>query len=528
MAGGKETPRQKMIGMMYLVLTALLALQVSSAVLEKFAIINVTLDELLKETETANDTRAQGIVEVGGKSPRAEIRKEAENAMKVRELTKATLEYTAALKKDMLARTGKTEIDEEFIQNHGSDVATMMIDPRQGKGKEYEEKLNAYVAELSKLSGEPFEPLAKAPKDMEQFKDNTDHAKKDFVEFMFENTPPIAAYASVAQMETEIAEYEARALTTLEGKVGKVTIKADLYFPVVIPMSNTVVAGQFYEGDLFLAASSSAIDAEFSVGSTKLETGVNEYNVKYGKVKFRASSKNFDKNGLADASFDAHIKLKDSLITRNIKYKVAEPIAEFKSAALQSLYRDCGNELTVGVRGLESSGISLGTSDASANITKGAQPGIFVIEPTKNKVNLVVRFNGEQIGRPYVFETKTPPMPTFVAKNAQGQNVDPKAGISRGAGQIRIVANVEESFKAAVPRDANFRPRKMEVGVIRAGKNMGTRNVESSNVDLGSLGLQPGDVLYIEVQNISRSTYKGDEVPMGNFSRQFISMTVKN
>ena len=36
MAGGKETPRQKMIGMMYLVLTALLALQVSNAVLEKF------------------------------------------------------------------------------------------------------------------------------------------------------------------------------------------------------------------------------------------------------------------------------------------------------------------------------------------------------------------------------------------------------------------------------------------------------------------------------------------------------------
>jgi hypothetical protein len=47
MAGKKETPRQKMIGMMYLVLTALLALQVSNAVLEKFAIINVTLNGLI-------------------------------------------------------------------------------------------------------------------------------------------------------------------------------------------------------------------------------------------------------------------------------------------------------------------------------------------------------------------------------------------------------------------------------------------------------------------------------------------------
>ena len=49
MAGKKETPRQKMIGMMYLVLTALLALQVSNAVLEKFAIINVTLNGLVAE-----------------------------------------------------------------------------------------------------------------------------------------------------------------------------------------------------------------------------------------------------------------------------------------------------------------------------------------------------------------------------------------------------------------------------------------------------------------------------------------------
>jgi hypothetical protein len=56
MAGGKETPRQKMIGMMYLVLTALLALQVSNAVLEKFAIIYETLEEL---TSTAVSKKSE-------------------------------------------------------------------------------------------------------------------------------------------------------------------------------------------------------------------------------------------------------------------------------------------------------------------------------------------------------------------------------------------------------------------------------------------------------------------------------------
>jgi TorA maturation chaperone TorD len=56
MAGLKETPRQKMIGMMYLVLTALLALQVSDALLQKFVLLNNSL-------ETANQSAAEKIKE---------------------------------------------------------------------------------------------------------------------------------------------------------------------------------------------------------------------------------------------------------------------------------------------------------------------------------------------------------------------------------------------------------------------------------------------------------------------------------
>jgi len=62
MAGGKETPRQKMIGMMYLVLTALLALNVSSAILEKFAIVNTTLEDLVGEDKDKNERKLSGII----------------------------------------------------------------------------------------------------------------------------------------------------------------------------------------------------------------------------------------------------------------------------------------------------------------------------------------------------------------------------------------------------------------------------------------------------------------------------------
>ena len=62
MAGYKETPRQKMIGMMYLVLTALLALNVSVEILQAFIIVNESM-------ESTNQTFAKKIDECYDLSP---------------------------------------------------------------------------------------------------------------------------------------------------------------------------------------------------------------------------------------------------------------------------------------------------------------------------------------------------------------------------------------------------------------------------------------------------------------------------
>src|SRR4028119_1319003 len=61
MAGGKETPRQKMIGMMYLVLTALLALQVNSAILLKFKFLDDSLFGINEKVSKDHDGTVKGI-----------------------------------------------------------------------------------------------------------------------------------------------------------------------------------------------------------------------------------------------------------------------------------------------------------------------------------------------------------------------------------------------------------------------------------------------------------------------------------
>src|SRR5688500_1218539 len=128
MASGKETPRQKMIGMMYLVLTALLALQVSNAVLEKFAIINETLTALIEDGKRKSDETLANIIKEAGESQTPQVVTAKANAQKVRDLTKSTLASIDELKLKMLRTSGSDKVDERIINDHSSKVATMMMD----------------------------------------------------------------------------------------------------------------------------------------------------------------------------------------------------------------------------------------------------------------------------------------------------------------------------------------------------------------------------------------------------------------
>jgi gliding motility-associated protein GldM len=108
MAGGaNETPRQRMIGMMYLVLTALLALQVSNAVLDKFIFIDQALQQSTKVTSNANQNIFDGIsnaVTEGGSRPKDVA--VLDRAKKVRERTSEMMHELEDVRKGLTKATG--------------------------------------------------------------------------------------------------------------------------------------------------------------------------------------------------------------------------------------------------------------------------------------------------------------------------------------------------------------------------------------------------------------------------------------
>jgi gliding motility-associated protein GldM len=511
MAGGKETPRQKMIGMMYLVLTALLALQVSNAVLEKFAIIYETLEELQSTASNKNQLSLDALVSEKGKSPDEKIIKALDNSKKVRELTKSTLANINALKSKMKSLSGTQEIDEKLINDHSSKVATMMMS--QPDGKAFEKTLNDYVVQLRQLSGlteKELPGLAKAPKDIPVFAKDEDHANKDFLTFTFENTPVIAALASVTQMQTEILDYESKALDKLKEIAGAADVKFDRMVPMIRSKESIVAAGATYEADLFISASSTSFQPEMFMNGKKLEL-FEENGIKMGKIKFPASGGGYNKDGFAEKSFETEIRLPEQSLKKTVTYLVAQPTIKVTTGNAPTLYMNCGNSVTIEVPALGTN-YNPSFSPTGAEVRKGDKPGKVIIIPSQRKINIAVSNGGTNIGS-QPFDVKNIPEPRFVAMIGNTP-VDLRAGIKANQlRSLRIVVEPDENFKEEVPKDARYNIKEMEVVMGSGPTPAAQMRAQNGSPDLGAWQNQakPGYRVTFVVKDAIRRTFTDKE-----------------
>lgn len=530
MAGGKETPRQKMIGMMYLVLTALLALQVGSAVLDKFAIINTTLEEVNKENIGKNSETLATIQKAAGSSDNAKIIAARDAAQKVRALTDKTYNNIETLKQQMIVESGGTKIDEKLIQNHGSKAAAMMIQKQQGK--DYEKWLKDYVDELNSIvagagvKDVKYESITKPPKEIELFKDNEDHARKSFIEFTFENTPVIAGLASVTESQSQILDYENDALAKLAAIADAQNIKLDKFILMARPKSSIVAAGSKYEADLFITGSSSAMNPTFTKDGSPVP--VNEVEgIKMGKIEFTASAGAYDKEGNAKKSFKAAAKLGDKDILGDIEYIVAKPVIKVTTGTAPTLYMGCGNSVNFEVPALGTN-YKPSFSATGGKVVPGSKTGNVIIIPSQRKVTVTVNNAGTRLGDE-PFDVKPVPRPRIVAKDNNNRDIDLKTGIKAGAiAGLRVNAEAEANFKTEVPKDANYRVRNMSVILARGTTRVQEMTATSESIDLSAWRalMRPGDRIVIEPKNVVRMTYEGTPEPVTVTSADLVQIPV--
>lgn len=539
MAGGKETPRQKLIGLMYLVLLALLALQVSSAILQKFQFLNSSLELAIRNANEANDGKIKGIEKAVEKSP--QYKSVLDDANRIKKMSRDMIAEIEGYKQEIIKATGcEKGKDCKESHTHGVDekgaykglkdedkTAHLMVgDPSTGKkGAAYglKDRLNKFVEELNRVTANKFKfaPLAQDGKDDPLAKNDAEQKNKDFAELNFSHTPMIAALAVLSDKQSKITAYEANVLAELAQQVGAKDFKFDVIEAQYSALSSTVAAGTEYEAKMFVTARSSAIvpTMRFRGQSVKVENGV-------GVIKFKASATNYDAEGNSKQNWEGEVVMPkptgegDTTFKVKGEYIVAKPVIDVKSASVSALYYNCGNDLNIQVPALGAN-YKPAFSAKGANIINGKDKGAIIVIPTVKgadaKVSIAVSSDGSAIGTKD-FPVRGVPRPSIIAKIG-GQPVDQKRGVpAPGPASIQVVAEPDPSFAAALPREARYSITDGEVTLARGKREILTLPIRQDNVNLASVRgqAQAGDRIIVVIKKARRLNFRdeAEEVPI--------------
>jgi gliding motility-associated protein GldM len=516
MAGGKETPRQKMIGMMYLVLTAMLALNVSSAILLKFQFLDESLQEVNRRTVSDNAGVISNIQAAiaDNKNPSANDQRVLKNAQAVRQQTAEMVSYIQGLRAQLIEKTGgKTE--EGYAQPEGNDIVanTMIGAANKNNGAAYElkDKLNNYAKFLKQYNPTMPDKLALDGSEDPVASADKSQKNKDFAELNFEETPMVAALAVLSQKESEILKYEADALQKLAAEVGADIIKFEKIFAMARAESKTVAAGTKYKADMFIAASSDNIVPKMSFQGkpVKVENG-------RGQVEFVASANNYDAEGNSKQTWKGQITInqngKDTTFQVQEEYVVAKPVIQVQSAAVQALYFQCANELNIQVPALGAV-YDPSFSASGGTAVKGAKKGEVTIIPSATEVTINVSSGGNAIGKE-TFKVRPIPKPELVAL-VNGKPLDVKRGVPAASFRaIEIQAVADEGFKQLLPNEARFRVTKWRAYLVRNNQPIAQEEFNGPTANLTSFAAKAnkGDRVVMEILDVKRLNHKGQAV----------------
>lgn len=544
MAGGKETPRQKMIGMMYLVLTALLALNVSSTVLDKFAFINNSLERANAESSSRNSRTIEGMKSAAkDKGNRPDDLKVVEGAEELRVQTMDVLSQLEDYKEEFVDMTGG------YLDGHKGDkmyiegktdydkVGNYMMPKEEGgdgHGELMKKILNDYTAQLRdilKKNGASeeklaeFDKLARDANEDEYYKRDPNQKGKKWSQLAFENSPTHAGLATVSEYQASVLAYESSALEYLVQQVGLKDIVFQDIRPVIMPESKYVAAGNKYKADMFIAASPPAnlmnqTTMTYNGEEAPVVGGV-------GKVEFTTSAGAYDKDGNARKTIVASITLpqgggNDTTFTDTIEYFVVKPILQFQSQSVNALYYNCGNKMVVECQALGNQ-YNPSFSARGGDALKGSQRGQVTLVPRSRKLTLSVSSGGSVIGS-REFAVRDIPAPDIKVFTTQGE-VNLKDGIDANTPELYLRAEADASFAQFLPDDAKFRIAEAEVTLVSGGLGRGSVRT-GEKVNLRGMNGRKGAQIVIEIKKVQRQNFRKQVEDFPKFQR-FINISLK-
>lgn len=358
MSGAKncpETPRQKMIGMMYLVLTAMLALNVSSEILNGFSMVDNSLHKTIESSDVRNKALYDDFQELSRQNP-AKVHEWLEKAKAVKQKSDEIFNYIQDFKKQIVRLADKSEAnDSAYVrQINAKDNLDKAAEYGliRGNGNILQKKIESYRDFLVKLS-------VNNPSKQKLYKSIFSTAKtkdgKSWQIAMFEGMPLSAVVTILTKYQSDIRASEAEIVQYLKNQTDALDFRVNKIQALVVPNTRYVIRGGKYSAQIVLSAIDSTKVPSYFVGASAVRNGFYEVNCgKSGSFTYTGQIKMPGNDG--------------SVRTYPFKsdYIVGEPSATVSNADLNVVYRGIDNKFSISVPGVASGNVSVRVSGGTA------------------------------------------------------------------------------------------------------------------------------------------------------------------
>lgn len=458
------SPRQKMINLMYIVLMAMLALNVSSDVLKGFTLIGDSLKRTTDNAMKENDALYADFAEQYKTNP-TKVGVWYKKAMRVKAMSDSLYTFAGNLRLAIAREADGAKADPDNLQNmedmEGSN--RVMLAPAKGQGDKLFNDICAYRRFVLELVTDPKQKAIIASNLSTDVPRKEDNIGKDWTHYMFEEMPAIAAVTMLAKLQSDVRKAENEVVRELRANIDLKDVRVNELNAYVSAEATTLYPGETFRSKIFMAAVDTTQRPEIYVNGRRISGD--------GSYDFTAGSP-------GNYSFSGYILMPNAngdVMRRTFtqKYNVIAPPRGATVAAdlMNVLYAGFDNPISVSASGIPAGQVSLSMSGGTLTATA---PGKYHARPAKIGQPVTFTVTGIVNGKPqnmgaFTFQVRKLPDPTaFIqigndrfrgGRLAKGSAIGAAGlGAAIDDGLLNIPFRVVDFETVFADRMGNFRP----------------------------------------------------------------------
>ncbi len=391
---------------MYVVLMAMLALNVSTEVLDGFSLVEDSLRRTTRNSSSEN-AAIYGDFEEQMKSNPQKVKAWFEKATAVKRMSDSLFDYAQQLKVAIVKEADGEDGDVLNIDRKDDLEAAshVMLAPGTGQGKRLFDAINSFRERILTMVTDERQKAIIASNLTTELPKGARTMGKNWQEYMFEDMPVAAAVTILTKLQSDVRYAEGEVLHSLVANIDMKDIRVNKLSAFVIPNAQTIVRGDKFSAQIVMAAVDTTQKPKIYIGGREMKLRNNTYEIVTGRTgDFNLTGYITMQNGNGD------------VIRRDFsqKYTVVDPSATVSADLMNVLYAGYNNPISISIPGVP-------LTKVSASMTGGTLqpvgPGRYIARPSAVGKDVTINVMSLQTGsaRPvggFTFKVRKLPDPT--------------------------------------------------------------------------------------------------------------------